>query len=408
MKCAFCENHLEHVFVDLVASPPSNAYLTEEQVGRAEMYYPLKVWACEKCWLVQVADVAGREAHFNENYAYFSSFSPSLLAYTKGYVDMMVERLGLDASSNVVEVASNDGYLLQYFKPHGVPCFGIEPTASTAKAAREKGVETIVEFFGEGIATRLAAEGRSADLIAANNVMAHVPDIKDFTMGFKRLLKPHGTVTVEFQYLLNMVVKDQFDIVYHEHYSYLSLHAVKNIFEACGLTVYDVEEVSTQGGSLRVYGKHSENDALAVKDSVAAQLAKEVGVGLTKVETYTRFQAQADRVKDTFVAFLIEQKRAGKKVMAYGAAAKGTTMLNYARIKPDLLAAVADANPHKQGKYLPGSHVPIISAEALKAAKPDVVVILPWNLKDEISQQLAYVREWGGRFAVYLPKLEVF
>ncbi len=408
MKCSFCKNPLEHVFVDLVASPPSNAYLTAEQMNRAEMYYPLKVMTCEKCWLVQVDDVAGRDVHFNENYAYFSSYSPSLLAYSKAYVDTMVERLGLDATSNVVEVASNDGYLLQYFAPHGVPCYGIEPTASTAAAAREKGVESIVEFFGEGIATKLAAEGRGADLIAANNVMAHVPDIRDFTMGFKRLLKPGGTVTVEFQYLLNMVVKDQFDIVYHEHYSYLSLHAVKNIFEACGLTVYDVEEVSTQGGSLRVYGRHTENDALAVKDSVAAQLAKEASVGLTEVATYTRFQAQADRVKDAFVEFLIQQKRDGKKVMAYGAAAKGTTMLNYAGIKPDLLAAVADANPHKQGKYLPGCHIPIVSPDQLKAMQPDVVVILPWNLKEEIAQQLAYVREWGGKLAVYLPKLEVF
>ncbi|RYG60994.1 MAG: class I SAM-dependent methyltransferase [Alphaproteobacteria bacterium] len=408
MKCSFCKNPLEHVFVDLVASPPSNAYLTAEQVNRAEVYYPLKVWACEACWLVQVDDVAGREVHFNENYAYFSSFSASLLAYSKAYVDSMVARLGLNGDSHVVEVASNDGYLLQYLKPHGVPCLGVEPTASTAAAAREKGVETLGAFFGEETATRLAAEGSSADLIVANNVMAHVPDIRDFAMGFKRLLKPQGTVTVEFQYLLNMVVKDQFDIVYHEHYSYLSLHAVKGIFEACGLTVYDVEEVSTQGGSLRVYGRHTDNDTLTVTDSVAAQLAKEVAAGLTDVATYTRFQAQADRVKDAFVEFLIAQKRAGKKVVAYGAAAKGTTMLNYAGIKPDLLAAVADASPHKQGKYLPGSHIPIVSPEALQAMKPDVVVILPWNLKDEIAEQLAYVRAWGGKLAVYLPKLEVF
>ncbi len=405
MKCSFCKHRLTHSFLDLGAAPPSNAYLSAGQLLEPEVYYPLKVMVCERCWLVQLEDVAGRHIHFNENYAYFSSYSKSLLAYSKGYAEQIIDGLNLDSRSTVVEIASNDGYLLQYFKEKGIPCYGIEPTASTAAAAREKGIESIVEFFGTGLAERLAREGRQADLIAANNVLAHVPDINDFVAGFARLLKPSGTVTVEFQYLLNLLDQSQFDIVYHEHYSYLSLHAVRTIFAAHGLTVYDATEVATQGGSLRVYARHAGNDALPGSPRVAAQLAREVAGGLTDVAIYTGFQAKADKLKDDFLHYLIEQKRAGKTVVGYGAAAKGNTMLNFAGVKPDLMRAVADANPRKQGKYMPGSHIPIVSPETLDAMRPDVVVILPWNIKEEIASELSYGRPLGARLAVAVPQL---
>ena len=408
MKCMFCRCELTHTFVDLGAAPPSNAYLKPTDLEKPEAYYPLKVMVCDTCWLVQVEDVAGRGTHFHEDYAYFSSFSKSLLTYSEAYVDMITAKLGLGADSQVVEIASNDGYLLQYFGKHGVPCYGIEPTASTAAAAREKGIEVVGEFMGEALGTKLAGEGRKADLIIGNNVLAHVPDMPDFVRGIVALLKDTGTVTVEFQYLLNLIGQSQFDIVYHEHYTYPSLHAVKAIFEYCGLVVYDAEEVTTQGGSLRVYARHEANEAIAVSARVADQLMKEEMAGLTKVETYTSFQAKADKITADFVKFLISKELEGKVVVGYGAAAKGNTMLNYGGVKPFLMKAVADASPSKQGRYMPGSRIPIVSPDTLMAMKPDVVVILPWNIKDEVAAQLADVRSWGGTFAVAVPHIQEF
>ena len=407
MKCRHCSAELNLQLIDLGSAPPSNAYLTEEALHAPEKTYPLNVMVCERCWLAQTQDFTQADELFSNDYAYFSSFSTSWLAHAESYVEQMVGRLGLGSDSHVVEVASNDGYLLQYVKAHGIPCAGIEPTASTAKASREKGIDTLEAFFGAELGAQLAAQGRQADLMVANNVLAHVPDINDFLLGFTNLLKSEGVATFEFPHLLQLLSENQFDTIYHEHFSYLSLTAANRIFSVNGLVVFDVEEIPTHGGSLRVFAQRTETGRHEVSDRVALLLQREERNGLSKADAYLGFQLQAEKVKDDFVSFLIDAKRRGKRVAAYGAAAKGNTLLNFAGCRRDLIHYVVDRNPAKQGKYMPGSRISIVGEEVLYRDKPDYVVILPWNIKAEVTRQLADARAWGAQFVTAVPALEV-
>jgi SAM-dependent methyltransferase len=407
MNCRHCGSPLELRFVDLGAAPPSNAYLTLDALSAPERWYPLRVSACTRCWLVQTEDFAGHAELFDANYAYFSSISSTWLKHAAEYVDRAVARLALGPSSMVVEVAANDGYLLQYVKARGIPCLGVEPTASTAAAARRKGIEIREEFFGMRLASTLAANGFSADLMVANNVLAHVRDINDFVAGFATLLKPEGVATFEFPHLVQLVTRNQFDTIYHEHFSYLSLSAVSRIFAAGGLAIFDVEELPTHGGSLRVHAQRRDAGRRPAGGSVERLLAQENEAGVSTAAFYRGFQARAEKAKDDFVAFLIDAKRNRKSVAAYGAAAKGNTLLNFAGVRPDLLAFVADRNPAKQGKFLPGSRIPIVGEARIAAERPDFVVILPWNIADEIERQLCYIRDWGGRFVTAIPEISV-
>ena len=407
MNCRHCGAALSLPFLDLGSAPPSNAYLTESALHAPESWFPLRLLACTRCWLVQTEDHAGREMLFTHDYAYFSSFSSSWLAHAKAYVAAMRQRLDLGPESLVAEVAANDGYLLQYVRQAGIPCYGIEPTHGTAMAARERGIEIVEEFFGVDLARRLAADGRQVDLAAANNVLAHVPDIGDFVAGFAVLLKPQGVATFEFPHLLRMVRENQFDTAYHEHYSYLSLTAVSAIFEANGLAVFDVQEHPTHGGSLRVFAQRADTGRREATPAVAAMLAAERGAGMLGEAFYADFQARAVAVKNGLLGFLLEAAAKGLSVGAYGAAAKGNTLLNFAGVRPDLVPYVADKNPAKQGKCLPGSRIPIVDEAHLRAARPDVVLILPWNLEAEVMEQLSYIRQWGGRFALAVPRLRV-
>jgi SAM-dependent methyltransferase len=407
MKCRHChaESHLP--FIDLETAPPSNSYLTTEQLAAPEKWFPLRVVTCTNCWLVQTEDYAHFADLFSSDYAYFSSFSSSWLTHAQRYVARMVSRFGLTDQSHVIEIASNDGYLLQYVKQRGIPCLGIEPTNSTAQAARAKGIEVLEEFFGRVLGQKLAAADRSADLTTANNVLAHVPDINDFVAGFAHVLKPAGVATFEFPHLVNLVAECQFDTIYHEHFSYLSLSTVKRIFENNGLSIFDVEEIETHGGSLRVYAQRSDTGARATSPAVPELLNRETALGVCAADYYEDFQRQADRIKDDLLSFLIEAKRGGKTVGAYGAAAKGNTLLNYAGVRSNLLPWVVDRNPAKQGKFLPGSRIPVVDEERLRRCKPHYVVILPWNLRAEVMTQLAYVREWGGEFVTAIPGLAI-
>lgn len=407
MKCRHCQTELTQSLIDLVTSPPSNAYLTQQMLHAPEKYFPLRVLVCNECWLVQTEDYAGADELFSSDYAYFSSFSTTWLKHAEKYVSDMAVRFGLNGDSHIVEVAANDGYLLQYAKARGIPCLGIEPTTSTANAARAKSIEIIEEFFGVKLGQQLAAQGKQADLTAANNVLAHVPDINDFVGGFAAILKPAGVSTFEFPHLLRLVSENQFDTIYHEHYSYLSLTAVKRIFERNGLNVFDVEELPTHGGSLRVYAQRKDTGARELSQNVAKLLARETAAGMTSAAFYAGFQNKANRVKNDFLAFLIEAQRAGKTVAGYGAAAKGNTLMNYAGVRPDLLSYVVDRNPAKQDKFLPGCRIPIVAEAQLKQTRPDYVVILPWNLRTEVVEQLAYIREWGGQFVTAVPSLKV-
>jgi len=407
MRCRHCHAELRLPLIDLGSAPPSNAYLTEDTLRVPEKWFPLRVLVCTECWLAQTEDYAGADELFSADYAYFSSFSTSWLQHAENYVALMIDRFSLDSASRVVEIAANDGYLLQYFKSRGIPCLGIEPTASTAAAARNRGVEVIEEFFGTRLAETLVAQGRQADLTAANNVLAHVPDINDFVSGFTLLLKPTGVATFEFPHLLQLIVDNQFDTIYHEHFSYLSLTAVSRVFEQNGLSIFDVEELPTHGGSMRVFAQRSDSSSYQVSTSVNEMLARETAAGMKTEACYAGFQEKADRVKDDFVSFLIEAKRGNKSIIAYGAAAKGNTLLNYAGIRPDLIPRVVDRNPAKQGEYLPGSRIPIVDEICILADKPDYVVILPWNIREEVMTQLAYIREWGGKFVTAVPSLEV-
>jgi hypothetical protein len=406
VKCRHCGTPLQHQFLDLGFAPPSNSYLQAQDLQRSERTYPLKLHVCAQCWLVQTEDYADIDELFRDDYAYFSSVSSGWLDHSRRYAEAITAKLGLSARSLVVEVASNDGYLLRNFVAAGIPCLGIEPTAGTAAAAEALGVPTLREFFGKTLGERLAGEGKQADLIVGNNVYAHVPDINDFTAGLKALLKPRGTITLEFPHLQQLIAQTQFDTVYHEHFSYLSLQTVGRIFTAAGLRVWHVEELPTHGGSLRIYGCHAQDDREQSAD-VQRLLAAESAAGLRSLATYEGFQARTEKLKDDLLMFLIEQKRLGRRVAGYGAAAKGNTFLNFAGVRPDLLAYVCDAAPSKIGKFLPGSHIPIVAPARLAEDRPDVVLILPWNLRDEVAKQLAFVREWGGRFATAIPVLSV-
>ena len=406
MKCRHCDSPLEHTFLDLGFAPPSNAYLTFDNLARPEKYYPLKIKVCHQCWLVQTEDYTQADELFTCDYAYFSSTSSGWLIHAASYAEKMTSQLNLTKDSLVIEVASNDGYLLKNFVATDIPCLGIEPTASTAAAAEKLGIPVLREFFGEQLGKRLATTGKQADLIVGNNVYAHVPDINDFTRGLKAALKPGGTITLEFPHLMRLLENTQFDTVYHEHFSYLSLYTVDRIFKAASLRVWDIEALSTHGGSLRVYGCHN-RDSRAPTPAVTVALAEEAQRGLQTLSTYQHYQAKADKIKDDLLAFLIEQKRAGRRVAAYGAAAKGSTLLNYAGVKPDLLPFVCDTAVAKQGKFMPGSHIPILAPTVLLEQRPDYLVILPWNIAAEVKQQNARLAELGTKFVTAVPQLEI-
>jgi hypothetical protein len=403
--CRFCGAQLEHIFADLGMSPLSNSFLKPGMLDQMEAFYPLTVYVCERCFLVQLPTVESPERIFRE-YAYFSSYSDSWLAHAKAYCGLVCERLRLDGSSQVVEVASNDGYLLQYFLAAGIPVLGIEPAANVAAAARQRGIETIDRFFGATTATELAAAGHSADLLLGNNVLAHVPDINDFVSGLQILLKASGTITMEFPHLMRLMLGNQFDTIYHEHYSYLSLLSVQRIFDAHALTIIDVDELTTHGGSLRIYAGHAGANP-SISSSVAELLRQEHEFGLDDPATYRRFAAQVDETKRALLAFLIEARNEGKRIAGYGAPAKGNTLLNYCGIRQDFIDYTVDRSPHKQGLFLPGTRIPIYAPDKIAETRPDYVLILPWNLRDEITEQMAYIREWGGRFVVPIPRVEV-
>jgi SAM-dependent methyltransferase len=402
LNCRHCGHPLTFAFLDLGFAPPSNAYLSGEDLGRPERHYPLKLYVCDACWLVQTEDYTAREELFDADYAYFSSVSESWLAHARRYASSIIDMLALDRDSFVIEVASNDGYLLRNFVEAQIPCLGIEPTASTAARAEELGIPVMREFFGASLGRTLAEAGKRADLIAGNNVFAHVPDVNDFTAGLKAALKPGGTITLEFPHLVNLIDEVQFDTVYHEHFSYFSLASLEHIFRAAGLRVWRVEQLPTHGGSLRVFGCHAE-DTRAEQDSVAKIRALEQERGITSLDTYRDFQRRVDDAKNGLLRFLLDSKAAGLKVAAYGAAAKGNTLLNYAGVRPDLLPYVCDAAPSKQGKFMPGSHIPIVAPAELARLRPDVVLILPWNIADEVVAQQRPVLGPDVKFAIAMP-----
>jgi len=388
-------------------SPLSNANLTAGQLGAMERFYPLHAYACEQCWLVQLPEHETPDHIFDENYAYFSSYSDSWLAHAKAYCEAMTARFGLDAKSQVIEIASNDGYLLQYFRQAGIPVLGIEPTANTAAVAEKKGIPSLVRFFGRATARDLAAQGTQADLLLGNNVLAHVPDLNDFVGGMPTVLKPGGVITMEFPHLLRLMQHNQFDTIYHEHFSYLSFTTVEQVFAKHGLTLFDVQELPTHGGSLRIFARHRDHAALAVTPAVSRMRQQEAQAGLTSRAAYLAFAEQVRETKFKLLEFLIQARRAGKKVWGYGAPAKGNTLLNYCGIRGDLVECTVDRSPHKQNRFLPGTHIPILAPEKIREARPDYLLILPWNLRDEIIAQAAFIRDWGGQFVVPIPQVQV-
>ena len=408
MNCRFCKKPVTVKFTDLTNCPPSNSFLTLEQLNEPETYYPLTVYVCENCYLVQVDEFKKAREIFNSDYVYFSSYSKSWVEHARLYVEDMIQRFGFNEKSFVIEIASNDGYLLQHFKNKNVPVLGIEPTKNTANVAILKGIPTITEYFTAEFANKLSQRRKKGNLIVGNNVLAHVPDIDDFVEGLKVALRRNGVITMEFPHLLQLVKNCQFDTIYHEHFSYLSFTTVKKIFEAHALELFDVEEQPTHGGSLRIFAKHKKDLNKEISPRVKEMLLKESTAGITTMEYYQNFQGRVDSIKYNLLTFLLDQKKAGKKVVGYGAAAKGNTLLNYAGIKgDDLIQYVVDAAPSKQGKYLPGSHIHVRHEEEIKATRPDYIIIFPWNLKEEIMQQLSYVAEWGCQFVVFVPDLQI-
>ena len=408
MNCRFCDTPLSLKFADLVNCPPSNSFLTAEQLNQPEVYYPLTIYVCPKCFLVQVDEYKKAEDIFNSDYVYFSSYSKSWVEHARRYVEDMVDRFNFNENSLVIEIASNDGYLLQHFRNKDIRVLGIEPSKSTANVAILKGIPTITEYFGSVFANHLKQKRKKGNLLVGNNVLAHVPDINDFVEGLKVALRKNGVITMEFPHLLRLVEDCQFDTIYHEHYSYLSFTTVKTIFESHALEMFDVEETNTHGGSLRIFAKHKKDTNKQISPNVAAMLEKERKAGVTTLEFYENFQGRIDHIKRQALRFLLDQQGNGKKVIGYGAAAKGNTLLNYAGIKGnDLIQFVVDAAPSKQDKFLPGSHIPVYDESKIREAKPDYIIILPWNLKDEIMDQLSYVQEWGCRFVVFVPGLQI-
>jgi C-methyltransferase C-terminal domain/Putative zinc binding domain/Methyltransferase domain len=405
-SCRFCAAALRHTFVDLGMSPLCESYVPAESLNAMELFYPLHARICERCLLVQLEEFVAPDEIFTE-YAYFSSYSESWVAHARAYVEMAIERFGLGPDSLVIELASNDGYLLQHLVDRDIPALGIEPAANVAVAAREKGIETVVEFFGRELAARLVEEGRRADLLAANNVMAHVPDLNDFVGGMEPLLAPNGVVTIEVPHLLRLVEDNQFDTIYHEHFSYFSFLTARKVLFAHGLEIFDVDELSTHGGSLRLYAQRESTGRRRVTSKVVALLKRERALGFDTLDGHSGFSARVEETKWRLLAFLIQCRREGKRVAGYGAPGKGNTLLNYCGIRTDLLDFTVDRNPYKQGQFLPGTHIPIRHPEALEQARPDYILILPWNLKEEIGAQLSYTREWGARCVVPIPEVEV-
>ncbi len=407
LACRHCGAALTQSFCDLGAQPLSNAFIKPEDALRPEPFYPLNVYVCGTCLLVQLPEHTRADRIFGDDYVYFSSFSESWLAHAKAYCEMAAERFSLGKTSQVIEIASNDGYLLQYFTAMGIPALGIEPAANVAAAAEAKGVPTLTKFFTRRLAADLSAAGRSADLLLGNNVLAHVPDINDFVAGMKIALKPAGVITMEFPHLARLIEGVQFDTIYHEHYSYLSLTSVERIFTHHGLAIFDVDELATHGGSLRIYARHTGEPAPERTPRVAALLARERAAGLATIAGYTGFEPRVREVKRDLIAFLIAAKRDGKRIAGYGAAAKGNTLLNYCGIRQDFVDFVVDRNPVKQGRLLPGTRIPVRHPDAIAEARPDYVLILPWNIRDEIMETLSFIRDWGGKFIVPIPKVDV-
>jgi len=405
--CRFCNNRLVHTFVDLGTSPLANSYLKAEKLDQMEPFFPLRAYVCEACYLVQLPEAQNAEYIFSD-YAYFSSYSESWLRHAKDYTDRMIERFKFDANSLVVEIASNDGYLLQYFKETNIPVLGIEPAKNVAKVAQEAEIPTIIKFFGVEMAKELATEGKYADLLLGNNVLAHVPALNDFLEGMKYLLKPHGIITMEFPHLMSLMNENQFDTIYHEHFSYFSFTTVKKIFAAHGLKIFDVEELHTHGGSLRIYACHSEDISRPVDQRVADLIGKEDTAGFSMLEHYLSFNEKAKETKRNILDFLIKVKNEGKSIVGYGAPAKGNTLLNYCAIRTDFIDYTVDRSPHKQDQYLPGSHIPIYHPDKIRQTKPDYLLILPWNIKEEIMEQMSYIRDWKGKFIVLIPEVKVY
>lgn len=405
-RCRFCAARLSHTFVDLGMSPLSNAYLTKAQTRRMEPFYPLHAYVCASCFLVQLEEFESPQRIFSD-YAYFSSYSDSWVEHARRYTLEITQRLELDGASRVVEIASNDGYLLRHFRERGIPVLGVEPAANVAAVAQQAGIPTRIEFFGRDCAARMAGENLRADLLVGNNVLAHVPDLNDFVGGLKVLLKPDGVITLEFPHLLRLMEGKQFDTIYHEHFSYFSLLAVERIFAAHGLALFDVEELPTHGGSLRIYARHIEDAGKTVREAVSALLARERGAGLDGLDAYQSFAEAARETKRALLEFLIAARRAGKTVAGYGAPAKGNTLLNYCGIRGDFIDYTVDRNPHKQGRFLPGTHIPVFHPDRIRETRPDYLLILPWNIKDEVMAQMADIRQWGGKFVIPIPQIEV-
>lgn len=407
-SCQFCHHSLNHTFVDLGKSPRSNAFLSQESLNSGEIFYPLHAYVCEACFLVQLEKFEAIDQIFSNDYAYFSSYSDSWLRHAKAYTDLMIERFGFNQNSHIIEIASNDGYLLQYFKEKKIPVLGIEPAANVAKVAEDKGIPTLIKFFGVETAKALVKQGQQADLLLGNNVLAHVPDLNDFVGGMKILLKRDGIITMEFPHLMQLVKLNQFDTIYHEHFSYFSLLTVEKIFERHGLKIFDVDEISTHGGSLRIYARHQESEDKLVTQKITNLKKQEIEAGFDQIETYLKFADKVGQTKRKLLSFLIEAKNQGKSIVGYGAPAKGNTLLNYCGIRTDFIDYTVDRSPHKQGLFLPGTQIPVHHPDKIRETKPDYVLILPWNIKDEIIEQMSHIRSWGGKFVLPIPEVQVF
>ena len=406
-QCRFCDNPLKHKLVDLGVSPLANAYLNAEQTQQMEPFYPLRVYVCDHCYLVQLPVFQSSEEIFCD-YAYFSSFSDSWLKHAETYVNDIIDRFGFDTHSNIIEIASNDGYLLQYFVQKGIQVLGIEPARNVAQAAQKAGIRTLEKFFGSQTADELAREGQYADLLIGNNVLAHVPDVNDFVKGMKIILAPDGIITMEFPHLMRLMAENQFDTIYHEHFSYFSFTVAEQIFEKHGLVIFDVDELSTHGGSLRIYARHAEDNSRHMGENVAALLEREAAEGFGNLEFYLTFNRKVQSTKRSILDFMVRTRNEGKTIVGYGAPAKGNTLLNYCGIRTDFISYTVDRSPHKQGFFLPGTHIPIYHPDKIKETQPDYVVILPWNLKDEIMRQMAYIRDWNGKFVTLIPEVRIY
>ena len=405
-QCRFCSDLLKHTLVDLGVSPLANAYISAEQIHQMEPFYPLRAYVCEHCYLVQLPVFQSSEEIFSD-YAYFSSFSESWLQHAEAYVNTMIDRFGFDSQSRIIEIASNDGYLLQYFKEKEIPVLGIEPARNVAQVAQKAGIQTLEKFFSCQTAKELAQEGKYADLLIGNNVLAHVPDVNDFVEGMKIILQPHGIITMEFPHLMRLMAENQFDTIYHEHFSYFSFTVANKIFDRHGLKIFDVDELPTQGGSLRIYARHTEDDSKGIGDNVAALLKREAAGGFENLEIYLTFSQKVQSTKRSILDFMVRTQNEGKTIVGYGAPAKGNTLLNYCGIRTDFMAYTVDRSPHKQGYFLPGTHIPIYHPDKIKETRPDFVVILPWNLKDEIMHQMAHIKDWNGKFVTLIPEVRI-